>query len=110
MTRRALVLQLLRQAGDSGVTTAELLRAGCGSRYGARLLELRKAGFVITSERVREGQWRYRLTHDAGTAGEATTANEQGPDPDPTVDSSSPPALFELPPAGPASAIHDEAA
>lgn len=61
MTRRDLTLSLLRAAGPSGVTTAELLQAGVGSRYGARLLELRELGHTITAEREREGSWRYIL-------------------------------------------------
>ena len=64
MTRRQLVLHLLREAGPRGVTTAELLQAGCGSRYGGRLFELREQGHVIEGERLREGSWRYRLVHD----------------------------------------------
>lgn len=67
-TRRGLVLQLLQAAASSGVTTSELLDAGAGPRYSARLLELRERGYAITSERAGPGQWRYRLEHepDAG--------------------------------------------
>lgn len=61
MSNKALVLHLLKEAGDRGVTTAELLQAGCGSRYGGRILELRKKGYVIESTRVRDGSWRYEL-------------------------------------------------
>lgn len=61
MTRRALLLHLLQEAGDRGLTTAEIIQAGVGSRYGARLLELRKEGWVVEAERVRDGSWRYRL-------------------------------------------------
>lgn len=68
MTRRGLCLHLLREAGERGVTTAELLQAGVGSRYSARILELRTEGYVIESERIREGSWRYVLTHDAERA------------------------------------------
>jgi len=46
------------------VTTSELLDAGAGPRYSARLLELRKRGYAITSERAGPGQWRYRLEHE----------------------------------------------
>lgn len=67
-TRRNLVLRLLRAAGDRGVTTGELLGAGVGSRYGARIGELRADGFIITSEREREGEWRYRLLREPGAA------------------------------------------
>jgi hypothetical protein len=61
MTRRWLLLKLLEEAGDRGVTTGEILTAGVGSRYGARLLELREAGHVVEGERERDGSWRYRL-------------------------------------------------
>jgi hypothetical protein len=39
--KRQRVLELLRAGGSHGVTTGELLAAGVGARYGARLLELR---------------------------------------------------------------------
>lgn len=61
MTRRDLLAHLLVEAGDRGLTTAELLQAGVGSRYSARLLELRELGWVIESERIRDGSWRYTL-------------------------------------------------
>ena len=67
-TRRDLVLRLLRAAGARGVTTSDLLVAGVGSRYSARLLELRERGYTITSERERQGQWRYRLIREPGGA------------------------------------------
>jgi hypothetical protein len=65
-TRRDLALQLLRDAGGRGVTTAELIASGVGARYSARVLELRELGFGITSERVRDGQWRYTLVSEPG--------------------------------------------
>jgi len=61
MTNKQTMLAALRAGGSAGVTTAELMRVGCGSRYGARLLELRAEGFEISSERVRDGSWRYTL-------------------------------------------------
>jgi hypothetical protein len=61
MTKRELVLHLLREAGPRGVTTAEFLQAGCGSRFGARVQELRDAGHVIGSRRVRAGSHVYVL-------------------------------------------------
>ncbi len=64
MTRRDLALRQLQRAGDRGVTTAEFLGAGVGSRYSARVLELRELGYVISSERVRDGQWRYCLSSE----------------------------------------------
>jgi hypothetical protein len=61
MTRRDLALSLLQDAGPRGVTTSEFMNAGVGSRYSARVRELRQAGWSITSERIREGSWRYTL-------------------------------------------------
>jgi hypothetical protein len=66
MTRKALTLSLLRDAGERGVETAEFLNAGVGSRYGARLLELRNEGHVIEAERIRNGSWKYTLLSEAG--------------------------------------------
>lgn len=62
MTRRQTLLAILEAAGDRGATTAELIQGGVGSRYSARLLELRDEGYVIQGERVRDGSWRYTLT------------------------------------------------
>jgi hypothetical protein len=61
MTNREIVLDLLRKAGPAGVTTGELLAGGAGSRYGARIKELRERGFEIESTLERPGSWRYRL-------------------------------------------------
>ena len=70
MTRRQLALSLLEEAGGRGVTTAGFLQAGVGSRYGARILELRRDGHVIEAVRLRDGSWRYTLVSDraGGTA------------------------------------------
>lgn len=62
MTRKLTLLAILEAAGDRGATTAELIQGGVGSRYSARLLELRDEGYVIHGERVRDGSWRYTLT------------------------------------------------
>ena len=66
--RQNLFVHLLRAGGRRGVTTSELLAGGVGSRYSSRLLELRKLGYKITSERERQGQWRYRLVHEPPAA------------------------------------------
>jgi len=60
-TRKWLLLSLLEAAGSRGVTTAECMSAGVGSRYSARLLELREAGYTVQSVRERDGSWRYTL-------------------------------------------------
>jgi hypothetical protein len=61
MSKRQHVLQLLSEAGPRGVTTGEFLEAGCGSRFGARVQELRDAGFVVDSRRLRAGAHVYTL-------------------------------------------------
>jgi hypothetical protein len=61
VSKRELVRHLLCEAGQRGVTTAEFLAAGCGSRFGARVQELRRAGAVIDVERLRQGAYRYVL-------------------------------------------------
>lgn len=60
-TRKALALALLRASGDAGVSTAEFMRAGVGSRYGARLKELRDEGHHIITTYERQGSHRYFL-------------------------------------------------
>ena len=64
MTRRELVLRILKEAGEDGVHSFEFYEAGM-PRAAARIGELRDAGYTITSthERYRgdaEGV-RYRL-------------------------------------------------
>jgi hypothetical protein len=102
MTRRDLALHLLREAGSRGITTAEFLRAGVGSRYSARIMELRQAGHVIEAERIREGSWRYVLTHDA-----AVGAGEHDPNSFPASADQSTDQLFELPREPRSAALHD---
>lgn len=47
------------------VTTHDLLMAGCGVRYSARIMELRREfGYQIDAEQVRPGSWRYRRAAD----------------------------------------------
>lgn len=73
MSNREKCLHLLRQ--QEWVTTNDFLRAGCGSRFGARLLELRKQGYEIETEPVREGQARYRLkSGDGGSSNQPNNA------------------------------------
>ena len=63
-TKRELVFQLLRDAGSRGVLTEEFLQAGCGSRFGARVQELRDDGIAVGVECVRSGSYRYTLLPD----------------------------------------------
>lgn len=86
MTRRELVEQMLRDAGPTGVTTSQFLRAGAGSRFGARVQELRDRGFTIPCSRVRDGEFRYvldaepvRPNHDAEGGGEGNTSRGSSP-------------------------------
>lgn len=60
MTRRDLVKKLLED-NPKGVTTSQFLRAGCGSRYGARVQELRDQGHNISCTCVRAGEFLYVL-------------------------------------------------
>jgi hypothetical protein len=103
MTRRLLLLNLLEQAGDRGVTTGELLNAGVGSRYSARLMELREEGYV-EGTREREGSWRYVLAGVGRGAGPGVSSNAPC-DPQASL-SPSPDQLFTPAPAS----HYDEAA
>lgn len=64
-TNRDKALAALRTARsyDEGVTNTQLA-AVCGFRYSARLKELRDRGFQISTEQVKGGLFRYRLTFD----------------------------------------------
>ena len=64
-TAKALVRHLLEEAGETGVTTNGFLRAGCGSRFGARIHELRHdEGLRIEESYLRSGASLYRLVED----------------------------------------------
>jgi hypothetical protein len=58
------ILRDLQHAGPVGRTTADLLHVG-GSRYSARIHELRRDGHNITEHRERQGSSRYVLQPDA---------------------------------------------
>lgn len=95
MNRRTLVLSLLEDAGSAGVTTGDFLRAGCGSRFGARVQELRDRGYTITSERVRDGSWRYILDQAPATVQAGAPPVLVGPTEIPSGDPGQ--QLFDLP-------------
>lgn len=78
MTKRDLARQLLERAGAGGVTTSQFLRAGVGSRFGARLQELRDQGFDISSERVRDGEHRYILRGRPSSPGPVAQTPQSG--------------------------------
>jgi helix-turn-helix protein len=58
-SQRERILSLLRSRGSSGATNLEL-NAIC-FRYGARIFELRKAGFDIKTRREGETEFRFVL-------------------------------------------------
>jgi hypothetical protein len=87
MSKRALVLSLLREAGDRGVTTGQFIEAGCGSRFGARVQELRNAGLRIEARPVRAGSHLYVLQQVSVDADQQSTEQQEAE------------RLFEQPPA-----------
>jgi hypothetical protein len=58
-TQRLKIIDRLREAGEDGLTTAQLNQI-C-FRYGARLAELYKEGYVITKEALTDGLYKYIL-------------------------------------------------
>lgn len=65
------VLYALRAAGQKGATTGELAQPDCGgTRFGARIDELRKAGCVVFRVQLQPGRWRYWLQEDVFEAQE----------------------------------------
>lgn len=66
------VLHALRSAGAGGATTRELGQEDVGGfRFGARICELRKAGFRIREQRERKSSSRYWLLTDDEARGAA---------------------------------------
>jgi hypothetical protein len=56
------VLAALQEAGKYGRATNQLCQPDVGGvRFGARILDLRRAGYLIREERIRTGQSRYVL-------------------------------------------------
>jgi hypothetical protein len=94
MSKREHVLRLLREAGPRGVTTDEFLEAGCGSRFGARVQELRDQGWTIDARHVRTGSHLYVLARQP-----LALCGVSEPEPE---------RLFEPPSASPLNAaLHD---
>jgi hypothetical protein len=54
------VLEYLQVRHDRGATNGELLNVG-GFRYGARIYELRKAGWIIETRPLADGEYRFIL-------------------------------------------------
>lgn len=62
MSAKSRILTALKDAGPSGLLTANLCQPEIGGvRFSARLLELRDEGWEIREERVRQGSHRYVL-------------------------------------------------
>lgn len=97
-------LDMLREAGEDGVTTGDFARAYI-ARFGARLNELRLMGCDIETERIGANQSRYTLTYcppELGAGG-----GEPAPAPLPPQAADAPPAadpepvtLFPVDPPG----------
>jgi hypothetical protein len=65
MTQRERVLQMLDDAGEKGVTTAEFLQEYL-YKFHARITDLRQDGYNIPkAERITESCFRYRLVKEA---------------------------------------------
>lgn len=58
-TQKEKIVSILREAGDEGITNAELAKVCL--RYGARLQELYKEGYEITLEHLNNGLYKYIL-------------------------------------------------
>jgi hypothetical protein len=66
------VLAALQASGSTGATTHELGQANIGGfRFGARIHELRAAGYRIVERRERTGSSRYTLIDPEQLAGAA---------------------------------------
>ena len=56
------LLAALQDAGDKGLSTSQLCQPALGGvRFGARVHDLRQAGYRISETRVRQGSSRYVL-------------------------------------------------
>lgn len=71
LTQTARILKLLKTNGSA--TNRELNRI-C-FRYGARIHDLRREGWEITSVREKDGLWRFVLKGHRDDAKDATQAN-----------------------------------
>jgi hypothetical protein len=59
MTQCDRILEKLTRAGAAGVSNFQLNNL-C-FRYGARLMDLRKRGYVIDSKHIKGSEWRFTL-------------------------------------------------
>ena len=79
MTQTHRILNLLREAGDKGVTNYDL-NSVC-FRYGARLFDLKRRGHVIGSRHVQGSQWVFWLIYDIDRESSLSVAQPQGINP-----------------------------
>lgn len=58
-TQTEKILALLKAAGDKGVTNIELNKIAF--RYSARLHDLRRDGYKISAQHIKDTYWRFTL-------------------------------------------------
>jgi len=68
MTQSDRILNILQERGSEGVTNVELNRDLGIYRYGARIFDLRRAGYRIDSRQLRTGLWRFTLLRENAPA------------------------------------------
>lgn len=69
------IIRMLKEAGSEGVTNAEL--ANVGLRYGARMAELYKKGYVVQKQQLKKGLCKYVLIRVSGENKFITNATEE---------------------------------
>jgi len=87
MSQRTTILQMLEDAGSEGVTGNQFY-AACLPRFAARIKELRDRGYEISTERLDNNHFVYKLSAVAQTvgAGETDRVNKCGPSSVPSND------------------------
>ena len=58
--QRQKIIELLRRNGKAGLLTGDFLRIPV-ARYSSRLREIRQMGYVVSTERITEGCYKYVL-------------------------------------------------
>lgn len=65
MTQCERMLQMLREAGDAGVTSRQFVETGSGIfKYTNRISDLRRQGYMIEAIRVKDSLYRYVLVRE----------------------------------------------
>lgn len=62
LTQVEKILQLLKEAGDKGVTNIQLNEIAF--RYSARLNDLRRDGYKIQATHIKDSIWKFTLKED----------------------------------------------